>query len=136
MAHPGTASILVGIGGFAGSLARYGLSVMSQRLSLEWPLGTLAANVGGCFLIGIIAELAARGETMSPEVRLLLATGFCGGFTTMSSMIYEIVEMLRSSEYLHAACYLASSLFLSMMAFFIGIMAIRLLVRMGGGQWN
>ena len=136
MTSPWILSALVGVGGFFGSLARYSLSIISQRLSIEWPLGTMAANVLGCLVIGIIAELSARGETLSPEVRLFLATGFCGGFTTMSSMIYETAEMLRASEYLHATVYAAGSFLLSMVAFFVGISAVRVLVKMGGGLWN
>jgi len=129
-------SLLVGLGGFAGSVARFGLSVASQRFSITWPMGTLAANVLGCFFIGVITGLSARGETISPEVRLALATGFCGGFTTFSSMIYETAEMIRASEYLHATLYAAGSFLLSMAAFVLGVMAVRMLVRMGGGSWS
>ena len=127
---------LVGLGGFTGSVARYGLSVTSQRLSIDWPIGTLAANVLGCLVIGILTALFARGETVSPEMRLALATGFCGGFTTLSSMVYETAQMLRASEYLHAAVYAAGTFLLSMTAFVVGVMAVRVLVRIGGGPWS
>lgn len=136
MTNPWGISLLVGLGGFAGSVARYGLSVTLQRFSIEWPIGTLAANVLGCFAIGIIAALSARGETISPEMRLALATGFCGGFTTMSSMIYEAAEMIRATEYLHATIYAAGTFLLSMSAFVAGIMAVRILVKIGGGLWS
>ena len=129
-------SLLVGVGGFAGSIARYGLSVTSQRFSIEWPIGTLAANVLGCLAIGIITALSSRGETLSPELRLALATGFCGGFTTMSSMIYETAEMIRASEYFHATLYAAGTFLSSMAAFVAGIMAVRTLLKIGGGLWN
>jgi CrcB protein len=136
MTSPGISAFLVGIGGFAGSVTRYGLSAASQRLSFEWPFGTMAANVAGCFVIGIIVGLAARGGTVSPEARLLLATGFCGGLTTMSSMVYETAEMIRASEYLHAAVYATGSYAASMAAFFAGLVAVRLLIRSGGGLWS
>jgi len=136
MTNPWGISLLVGLGGFAGSVARYGLSVTSQRFSIEWPLGTLAANVLGCLAIGILTELSARGETLSPEIRLALATGFCGGFTTMSSMVYETAEMIRASEYLHATGYVAGTFLLSMTAFVVGVMALRILVKIGGGLWS
>ena len=126
----------MGLGGFAGSIARYGLSVTSQRFSVEWPVGTLAANVLGCLAIGIITSLSARGETVSPEIRLVLATGFCGGFTTMSSMIYETGEMIRASEYLHATLYAAGTFLFSMTAFIAGVMAVRILSRIGGLPWS
>lgn len=136
MTNPWTMSALVGVGGFAGSVARYGLTLTFQRLSGEWPVGTLAANVLGCLAIGILTGLSARGETVSPEMRLALGTGFCGGFTTMSSMIYETAEMCRASEYLHATLYVAGSVLLSMTAFVAGVMAMRMFVRMGGGLWS
>ncbi len=136
MTNPWDATLLVGLGGFAGSVARYGLSVASQRYSIEWPIGTLAANVLGCLVIGILTGLSARGETVSPEVRLALATGFCGGFTTMSSMIYETAEMFRTSEYLHATFYAAGTFLLSMIAFAAGLMAVHILVKIGGELWS
>ena len=133
MTSPWALSLLVGFGGFAGSVARYGLSVTSQRLSLNWPLGTLAANVLGCLVIGILTGLSARGETMTPEMRLALTTGFCGGFTTMSSMVYETAEMLRASEYLHATVYAAGTFLFSLAAFAAGVMAVNILGKIGGG---
>jgi fluoride exporter len=136
MTAPGTASALVGLGGLAGSVARYGLSVLAQRLSFEWPAGTLAANLLGCFLIGAIAELAGRGEALSPEARLLLATGFCGGFTTMSSLIYETAQFLKSGEYVNASFYLGATLVGSLAAFFVGVVLVRLLIRSAGALWN
>jgi fluoride exporter len=136
MTNPWGASLLVGLGGFAGSVARYSLSVASQRFSIEWPIGTLAANVLGCLVIGIITELSALGETLSPEIRLALATGFCGGFTTMSSLIYETAEMIRTSEYLHAMLYAAATFLFSMIAFIAGVMILRIIIKTGGGLWN
>ena len=136
MTSPWALSLLVGFGGFAGSVARYGLSVTSQRLSLNWPIGTLAANVLGCLVIGILTGLSARGETMTPEMRLALTTGFCGGFTTMSSMVYETAEMLRASEYLHATVYAAGTFLFSLAAFAAGVMAVNILGKIGGGLWS
>jgi len=129
-------SLLVGLGGFAGSVARYGLSVTSQRFSIEWPIGTLAANVLGCLAIGILTGLSARSEALSPEIRIALATGFCGGFTTMSSMVYETAEMIRASEYLHATVYATGTFLLSMTAFVVGVMVLRILIKTGGGSWS
>lgn len=131
-----TASALVGLGGCAGSLARYGLSLLAQRVVSGWPAGTFAANCLGCLVIGMVAEAASRGEALSPEARLLLATGFCGGFTTMSSMVYETGQMLRADEYAHAAAYVGSTLAASLVAFFAGIVVVRLAIRMAGGLWN
>lgn len=136
MTNPWTLSLYVGIGGFAGSIARYGLSLTAQRLSIEWPAGTLAANVLGCLIIGMVTAVFARGETLSPEARLIFATGFCGGFTTMSSLVYETAAMLRASEYLHAFAYVAGTFFLSLTAFAVGAIGLRVLMRLGGGVWS
>ncbi len=130
------ASLLVGCGGFAGSIARYGMSVLGQRFSVDWPIGTLATNILGCIFVGVITEVALAGEMLSPGMRLLLATGFCGGFTTLSSMIYETIAMFRDSEYLHAAIYMGGSIIFSVAAFLVGVLAVRILIRTGGGLWN
>jgi fluoride exporter len=134
--NPLIASALVGTGGFAGSVARYALTVFCQRLSVEWPFGTVAANVLGCFVIGFITALSDRTEVLSPATRLLLATGFCGGFTTMSSMVYETAQMLRSSDYFHASLYLGATLIGSMLAFVIGVVVVRFLIKGTGGLWS
>jgi len=136
MTNPWILSLLVGAGGFAGSVSRYGLSVVAQRLSIEWPAGTLAANVLGCLVIGVVTAIFSRGESLTPETRLFLATGFCGGFTTMSSLVYETAAMLRASEYLHAFVYAAGTFFLSLVAFAIGVVGLRVMVRIGGGIWS
>lgn len=130
MNNPWTMSILVGLGGFAGSVARFGLGAAAQRLSVTWPLGTLSANVLGCLIIGFIAGASAWGETLSPVARLALATGFCGGFTTLSSLIYETADMLRTEDYVHAFSYLGGTFLLSMLAFIIGLMGVRSVLRM------
>jgi CrcB protein len=129
-------SLLVGLGGFVGSLSRYGLAVLAQRYSCQWPLGTLASNILGCLFIGIITELSSRGVAISPELRLALATGFCGGFTTLSSMVYETSEMLKTSEYANATLYSGGTFILSMTAFAIGIFLVKLSIKFGGLAWN
>jgi len=132
MTNPWILSLLVGIGGFAGSVARYSLSIALLRFSIEWPIGTLTSNILGCLVIGIITGLSARGDFVSPAVRLALGTGFCGGFTTLSSMVYETAEMIRASEYLHATIYTASTFLFSMTAFIAGVLAVSIIIKMGG----
>ncbi|MDN5278498.1 MAG: fluoride exporter [Clostridiales bacterium] len=132
MSNPLTLSLLVGFGGFVGSLTRYGVSLLAQRFVIDWPLGTFSANVLGCLTIGLVAGISAQGETLTPAMRLALTTGFCGGFTTMSSMIYETAEMIRASEYLHAGTYVAFTFILSLSAFFTGLILIRYLTKLGG----
>jgi len=118
----------VGAGGFVGSICRYGLGVAFARLSSTWPLGTFAANVAGCFFIGAIMALTDRVE-ISPVWRVALATGFCGGFTTMSSFVFEGAQMVRSGENVMAAFYVFGTLAFSVAAFFAGT----IVVRWGGG---
>lgn len=84
-------------------------------------------------MIGVVTALSAQGEVLSPELRLGLATGFCGGFTTMSSMIYETSAMMRAGEYFHATVYAAGTFLISMAAFVVGVVLMRLVFRIAGG---
>jgi fluoride exporter len=122
-------SLIVGCGGFAGSVTRYLTGIAVQRATDHWQLGTLAANVLGCFVIGSIMTLSSLGISLTPEIRLALATGFCGGFTTMSTMVFEGVYMLRNAQYLLALLYYSGTLLLSLGAFFGGVSLVRLIVR-------
>ena len=124
-------ALLVGVGGFVGSVARYGLGVAAQALSLQWPWGTLAANVLGSLLIGVVAGLLGRGVTVSIEARLLIATGFCGGFTTLSSLMYEAAGFAREGQPLTAVGYVALTLALAALAFALGLAVVGALVRSG-----
>ena len=98
-------SILVGSGGFAGALLRYGLSgfVHRQLPLATFPYGTLAVNVIGCLSIGIIAGLAESRQLFGPELRTFALVGLLGGFTTFSTFGYETIAMARDGETLRAA---------------------------------
>lgn len=121
--------LLVGAGGFVGSVLRYALALMAQRYSISFPHGTLWVNLLGCLAIGAISALAAATEVMSPAVRLLLATGICGGFTTMSSFIYELAQLLRDSELFLAVLYFGLTLGGCLLMFWIGAFAVKLLLK-------
>ncbi|MBI4778689.1 fluoride efflux transporter CrcB [Candidatus Desantisbacteria bacterium] len=129
-------AILVGFGGSVGCMARYGISLLSERYTISIPLGTIAANIIGCLCIGAITQLSAATEILSPGVRLLLVSGFCGGITTMSSMIYETAQFLKPQEYMHAVFYIVTTVIGSFIAFYGGSTAVRLLIKSGGGIWN
>lgn len=118
--------LLVGAGGFAGSVLRYALTLLAQRYSISFPHGTLWANLLGCLAIGAISALAAATEVLSPAARLLLATGICGGFTTMSSFIYELAQLLRDNELWMAAGYFGLTLGGCLFMFWIGALAVKL----------
>jgi len=83
--------LLVGGGGFLGSVARYFLSGWATQAShaSRFPLGTLLVNVTGCLLIGLVAGLAEHAHLLSAPTRLFLLTGFLGGCTTYSAFAYE-----------------------------------------------
>jgi len=129
-------SLAVGAGGFAGSVARYMVAVALQRHATLFPAGTLLVNVLGCFVIGLLAQFAASASLLSPTLRLALAVGFCGGFTTVSSLMYETTQFLRSGEYAHAGLYLSVTVFGSLAAVYAGMLLARILARTAGGPWN
>lgn len=120
---------MVAAGGASGALARFGLTVLFQRQAIVFPLGTLGANLLGCLMIGALAELAARTELLSGNARLLLATGFCGGFTTLSTLTLEMVQYLRAGSVLAAAGYFALTIGGAFMSFFLGAALMRFVLR-------
>jgi len=98
-------AMAVGSGGFLGALSRYGLSglVHRQMPLTTFPYGTLAVNLLGCLLIGLIAGLGESRQLFGPEVRSFALIGLLGGFTTFSTFGYETFAMIRDSEYVRAA---------------------------------
>lgn len=119
----------VGAGGFVGSVLRYGLSLAGQRLSVSFPYGTLWANLLGCLLLGAVTALAAETEILSPSARLFWATGLCGGFTTMSTFMYELSRLGQDAEYWIASGYFAATFVGCGLAFWAGTLAIRVLLK-------
>lgn len=115
---------VVGAGGFIGAILRYLLSLAGQRFSFTFPHGTLWANLLGCLALGIVTALATKTETLSPATRLFLATGICGGFTTMSTFTYETFQFARDSEYLYAAVYCVATLAGCATMFYMGLLAV------------
>ncbi len=117
--------LLVGIGGFAGSVGRYLLSQFVElRVFTSFPLGTFAVNIIGCFIIGLLYGLTIRGAA-SPEIRFLLATGFCGGFTTFSTFSLESMALLQDGQLWFAFLYMAGSLLAGLAAVWIGFLIIK-----------
>ncbi len=122
--------LVVALGGGAGSIARYLLSVYIQGKTFGvFPWGTLVVNLIGCLAIGILYALADKGSIMSAEVRLLLTVGLCGGFTTFSTFAGENLAMLRNGEFLHVALYSGISVFLGIFLVFIGYATVINLIR-------
>jgi CrcB protein len=120
--------LLVGLGGSIGSIARY----LCQRYFYEWqphpfPFGTLIVNIVGCFLIGAFYSLAEKGDLLTPELRLFLTTGICGGFTTFSAFAYENVTLLKSGDFIYFGLYVALSVVIGIAATFAGVALLKLI---------
>ena len=104
-------ALLVAIGGFIGSLARYWVSGWVQNLNGgEFPFGTLAVNVSGSFVLGMVMTLALERGLLNPDIRLLLSTGFCGGYTTMSTFSYETMALLQTGSTTNAVANIGVTL--------------------------
>jgi CrcB protein len=88
------------LAGTLGTWARYGISLLAPRLlGVTFPWGTLAVNLLGCFLFGVICELGGERMRISVETRIILLVGFMGAFTTFSSFAFETADMLRQSHW-------------------------------------
>ena len=122
--------LLVGLGSMLGGVSRYGLTLATQNVAaFSLPYGTLISNLAGCLLIGLIAGFSGRSELLSTELRLLLATGFCGGFTTMSSFVYELGQFVQDKEYFFASTYFVATLAGAGLAFALGLLLSAMLMR-------
>ncbi|MDJ0367195.1 fluoride efflux transporter CrcB [Hymenobacter sp. H14-R3] len=118
--------LLIGLGGFVGSVSRYWVQQYFLRyVPVGFPLGTFLVNVVGCLLIGLFLGFFERHTHVSLSWRLFLTTGFCGGFTTFSTFAYESVTLGRTGGLLLLAIYAAGSLLLGMLAAFLGFWAAR-----------
>ncbi|MBM3289553.1 MAG: fluoride efflux transporter CrcB [Candidatus Hydrogenedentes bacterium] len=126
--QPALNALLVGIGGFVGSVCRYWVSGWMQSLvSDSWrPVGTLAVNVIGCLLIGVLMGLADFRQVLKPEARLLLVVGLLGGFTTFSAFGYETFALARDREFAAALVNIGAQLLLGLLAVWAGYTAARL----------
>ncbi|MBY5772648.1 fluoride efflux transporter CrcB [Rhizobium leguminosarum bv. viciae] len=121
-------ALLVAVGGAIGSLLRYYVGQWALRLmGPAFPWGTLAVNVVGCFVIGVFAELIARKFNASVELRLLLITGFLGGFTTFSAFSLDAISLFERGEAVAGGIYIAASVGLSMAAVMTGLAVMRAL---------
>lgn len=122
--------VYVGLGSMLGGISRYGMTLATQNLAImSMPFGTLLSNIAGCMLIGLVAGIGATTQVLSTEMRLLLATGFCGGFTTMSSFIYELGQFIQDKEYFYASTYFVATLVGAGLAFVLGLFVSAWLLR-------
>ncbi len=110
--------LLVGLGGFLGTLFRYGFNVLIK--SPNFPISTFLANIFGCLLIGLVIGLAQK-MAISDNIKLFLTTGFCGGFTTFSAFALENQKMMASGNIGQALVYILASLVLSILMVYAGL---------------
>ena len=122
-----TRLLLVGAGGFLGSVLRYLLgSWVQTAFGGRFPLGTLVVNVLGCFVIGLLMGVAEVRSVLSPEVRLFAAVGVLGGFTTFSNFSYDTVELWRGMTSFAAMLNATANLALGLLATWMGLALARM----------
>jgi CrcB protein len=114
--------LLVGLGGFAGAIARYGLGGWVHRStgSVAFPYGTLVVNVLGCLCIGAISGIAESRGVFGPETRVFLLIGLLGGFTTFSSFGYETLQLLRDGQSVYGLVNVLANVLLGLAAVWFG----------------
>ena len=124
--------VVVGTGGALGAMARYALNVALQR-GVNFPWGTLSANLLGCLIMGVLAQLIASSTWFNnagiipDQYRLLFAVGFCGSFTTLSALVMEFHTMLQRNEIFASFSYLMASVIGGFACFYAGFMLLRML---------
>ncbi|MEK7855013.1 MAG: fluoride efflux transporter CrcB [Acidobacteriota bacterium] len=92
---------------------------------MAFPFGTFAVNILGCLLIGMVFGLSQRHEWLSPELRMFLTVGFCGGFTTFSAFAYENIILLQEKDYLTFALYSVLSFAVCLLVTLAGLVITR-----------
>ena len=112
--------LLVFLGGGLGSGLRYLISNAMNQYSKFLPYGTFTVNILGCFLIGIILGYTQKENALSSNQALLLATGFCGGFTTFSAFANENLVLIKNGEIFSFSVYTIGSVLIGIFAVFIG----------------
>lgn len=117
--------LLVFLGGGLGSSLRYLISKYLNQLENSIALGTFTVNILGSLLIGIIMGFALKNDTHSSTLTLLVATGFCGGFTTFSAFALENYQLLKTGDITNFIVYTLGSVALGIVAVFIGIWLVK-----------
>jgi len=114
-------ALLVFLGGGFGGVLRYLVSKPLNSISQNFFIGTFTVNILGCLIIGLVLGFSAKGDILSENNSLLLATGFCGGFTTFSAFAFEKHTFLKSGDYLNFAIYMMASIILGILSVVLGL---------------
>lgn len=116
------AILLIGIGGGIGSMLRYASTLLFSKLwSSTFPFATLIVNILGCLLIGFLIGFLDRQLTFSADLKFLLITGFCGGFTTFSAFASENLTLIQNGNLLYALIYTSLSVLVGILFVIIGL---------------
>ena len=120
----------VAIGSGVGGAARLILgNLMHQRAEASaFPIGTLVINITGSFILGFLLKYFLATPHVAPEMRALLTTGFCGGYTTFSTFSFETATLIEDGRYERASLYIVLSVALSLLGVFGGLAAARQLL--------
>ena len=116
--------LIVGIGGFAGSILRYLIGLIPVRETWIFPVKTFGINVAGAFIIGVIAGAVLKKGDLDPRLVLLVKVGICGGFTTFSSFALETFDLIKAGNVLTALAYGVFSVAAGIAAVFAGEWAV------------
>ncbi len=117
---------IIGSGSFIGGISRFMLSRYIQNsISSSFPYGTFAVNIIGCFLAGLILGIAGRGNLISPEWRMFLTIGFCGGFTTFSTFATENTALIKDGNIMLFAIYAGLTVFIGILSVYAGNIIIK-----------
>lgn len=112
--------IVISVGAAIGGAFRYGLaSFIQKRVESFFPYGTLIVNILGSFALGFIMYYLDEKEILSPQMRLFLTVGLCGGFTTFSTFSYETLNLMRNSQFLLASANVLGNVFICLIAIYL-----------------
>jgi fluoride exporter len=119
--------LLIGTGGFLGSISRFLASRFVQNnFPSAFPFGTFLVNITGCFLIGLLYGLSERSSLFTSGWKMFLVVGFCGGFTTFSTFANENLALLRDGNFFLFFLYTGLSIFLGISATFLGVLITKI----------
>lgn len=120
--------LIIGTGGFIGSVARYLVSHLNLSLTFHSvPVGTLLVNIIGSFAIGFLTGIAEKSMILTPAWRLFLMVGLCGGFTTFSAFANENLMLMHNDQFLSVMLYTGLSIFLGFLAVYLGYVLTNIL---------